>query len=248
MPAWSYGIRNQADFRATNLSLSINGTTFTALTPVGPMAISSLLVGEYNVYNLLAAISIGVACGLPPEAIQRGIQNFRSVPGRFELIHEGQEIIVVVDYAHTEDALARLLTTARAFKKGRILTVFGCGGDRDRGKRPKMGQVAAKDSDLVFVTSDNPRTEHPLAIIHDIELGMLGLPELQRQAYRLIPDRREAIHAAIQEAKPQDMVLIVGKGHEDYQIIGAEKVHFDDREVAREALASRMMRRQGPTE
>ena len=248
VPVWSYGIRNQADFRATNLSLSINGTTFTALTPVGPMAISSSLVGEYNVYNLLAAISIGVACGLPPEAIQRGIQNFRSVPGRFELIHEGQEFIVVVDYAHTEDALARLLTTARAFKKGRILTVFGCGGDRDRGKRPKMGQVAAKDSDLVFVTSDNPRTEHPLAIIHDIELGMLGLPELQRQAYRLIPERREAIHAAIQEAKPQDMVLIVGKGHEDYQIIGAEKVHFDDREVAREALASRMMRRQGPTE
>ena len=248
VPAWSYGIRNQADFRATNLSLSIDETTFTALTPVGPMAISSTLAGEHNVYNLLAAISVGVACGLSPKVIQEGIKNFRSVPGRFELIQEGQEFTVVVDYAHTEDALARLLTAARVLGKGRILTVFGCGGDRDRDKRPKMGQVAAKNSDLVFVTSDNPRTEDPLAIIQDIELGMVGLPESQRKAYRLIPDRREAIHAAIQEAKSQDMVLIAGKGHEDYQIIGAERLHFDDREVAREALTSRMMRRKRPAE
>jgi UDP-N-acetylmuramoyl-L-alanyl-D-glutamate--2,6-diaminopimelate ligase len=181
---------------------------------------------------------------LRPEVIQKGLQSFRSVPGRFELIHEGQEFTVVVDYAHTEDALARLLTAAHFFKKGRILTVFGCGGDRDRSKRPKMGQVAAKSSDLVFVTSDNPRTEDPLAIIQDIELGMVDLPELQRKAYRLIPDRREAIYAAIKEAKPQDIVLIVGKGHEDYQIIGIEKLYFDDRQVVREALASRMMRRE----
>ena len=248
VPVWSYAIRNQADFCATDLSLSIDQTTFTALTPNGSMAIRSSLVGEHNVYYLLAAIGVGVASGLSPEVIQKGILNFSYVPGRFELIHEGQEFTVVVDYAHTEDALARLLAAAHVFKKGRILTVFGCGGDRDRGKRPKMGQVAAKGSDFVFVTSDNPRTEDSLAIIHDIELGIMALSESKRKAYCLIPDRREAIHAAIQEAKPQDMVLIAGKGHEDYQIIGDEKLHFDDREVVREALTNRMLQRKRPIE
>lgn len=240
VPTWTYSIRDSADLRATDLALSIEGTTFTAVTPIGSMSIHSPLVGEHNVYNLLAAMGIGIECGLSPEVIQKGIRDFRTVPGRFELVSEGQSFAVVVDYAHTDDALARLLEAANVLKKGRIITVFGCGGDRDRGKRPKMGQVAAKNSDLVFVTSDNPRTEDPLAIIHDIEQGILGLSESQRTSYRLIPDRREAIHAAIKEASQDDMVLIAGKGHEDYQIIGAERLHFDDREVAREALTERL--------
>jgi len=240
VPTWSYSIQGSADLQATDLSLSIDGTTFTALTPIGPMSIQTSLVGEHNVYNLLAAIGVGVECGLSVEIIQQGIREFGAVPGRFELVSEGQDFAVIVDYAHTEDALARLLAAAQVLKKGRIITVFGCGGDRDRGKRPKMGQVAAKNSDLVVVTSDNPRTEDPLAIIHDIEQGILAMPESTRISYRLIPDRRKAIYAAIQEAGPQDMVLIAGKGHEDYQIIGAERLHFDDREVAREALASRL--------
>ncbi len=240
VPTWSYSIQGSADLQATDLSLSIDGTTFTALTPIGSMSIQTSLVGEHNVYNLLAAIGVGVECGLSVEIIQKGIREFGSVPGRFELVNEGQDFAVIVDYAHTEDALARLLAAAHVLKKGRIITVFGCGGDRDRGKRPKMGQVAAKNSDLVFVTSDNPRTEDPLAIIHDIEQGILAMPESPRISHRLIPDRRKAIHAAIQEAGPQDMVLIAGKGHEDYQIIGVERLHFDDRVVAREALASRL--------
>jgi UDP-N-acetylmuramoyl-L-alanyl-D-glutamate--2,6-diaminopimelate ligase len=144
--------------------------------------------------------------------------------------------------------LARLLAAAHILKKGRIITVFGCGGDRDRGKRPKMGQVAVQNSDLVFVTSDNPRTEDSSAIIHDIEQGILALSESERTSYRLIPDRREAIHAAIQEADSQDMVLIAGKGHEDYQIIGTERLHFDDREVARDALMCRSKAGERPAE
>ena len=223
-----------------DVSLSIDGTTFTAVTPIGPLNIQSRLVGEHNVYNLLAAIGVGVECGVSKEVIRQAIQEFRSVPGRFELVSEGQDFAVVVDYAHTEDALARLLSAAQALKKGRILTVFGCGGDRDRGKRPKMGQVAAKNSDFVFVTSDNPRTEDPLVIIRDIEEGLHALSESRRAPYQLIPDRRKAIHAAIQEAAPGDTVLIAGKGHEDYQIIGTERLHFDDREVAREAIRTRM--------
>ncbi len=248
VPVWSYSIRCAADLRATDLSLSIDGTRFTAVTPIGAMSIHSPLVGEHNVSNLLAAVGIGIECGLSPEIIQQGISDFRAVPGRFELISEGQDFAVVVDYAHTEDALARLLAAAQALNKGRIITVFGCGGDRDRGKRPKMGQVAARNSDLVIVTSDNPRTEDPSAIIHDIEQGILALSESERTSYRLIPDRREAIHAAIREAAPQDMVLIAGKGHEDYQIIGTERVHFDDREAARDALAVRMKAGERPAE
>lgn len=240
VPAWSYSVRGPADICATDLSLSVAGSTFTAQTPIGSMNVKSALVGEHNVSNLLAAIGVGMECGLSPEVIQQGITDFQAVPGRFELIHEGQDFSVVVDYAHTDDALARLLDAAHALKKGRIITVFGCGGDRDRGKRPKMGQVAAQNSDLVFVTSDNPRTEDPLVILRDIEKGILALPESQQASYRLISDRRECIQAAIQEAGSQDMVLIAGKGHEDYQIIGTERRHFDDREVARDALRYRL--------
>jgi UDP-N-acetylmuramoyl-L-alanyl-D-glutamate--2,6-diaminopimelate ligase len=165
------------------------------------------------------------------------VAGVTNVPGRFERVSAGQDFTVVVDYAHTPDALVRLLTAAQAVKTHRIITVFGCGGDRDRGKRPKMGRAAVEHSDVVVLTSDNPRTEDPMVILREVEVGVREA--LQRQshvAYRMIPDRREAIGAAISEARSGDMVLIAGKGHEDYQIIGTKKFHFDDREVAREAI------------
>jgi UDP-N-acetylmuramoyl-L-alanyl-D-glutamate--2,6-diaminopimelate ligase len=158
------------------------------------------------------------------------------VPGRFERVDAGQDFTVVVDYAHTEDALVRLLIAAAVIKRGRIITVFGCGGDRDRGKRPKMGRAAAERSDLVILTSDNPRSEDPNAIIREIEEGVQAVPEFRRARYEVVADRRKAIETAIREAKPRDMVLIAGKGHEDYQIVGSTRLHFDDREVAREAI------------
>ncbi|MCZ6581144.1 MAG: UDP-N-acetylmuramoyl-L-alanyl-D-glutamate--2,6-diaminopimelate ligase, partial [Nitrospirae bacterium] len=208
------------------------------LTPMGPIEVRSPLVGEPNVYNLLAAIGVGLQAGLSPSTLQQGFPTFKAVPGRFELVDEDQDFSVVVDYAHTEDALAGLLATARTLNRGRVLTVFGCGGDRDRGKRPKMGRVAAMQSDLVYLTSDNPRSEDPLAILREIEQGVLTVPEGSRAQYQVIPDRSKAIAAAVWEARSGDMVLIAGKGHEDYQLVGADRLHFDDRESARQALAS----------
>jgi UDP-N-acetylmuramoyl-L-alanyl-D-glutamate--2,6-diaminopimelate ligase len=165
------------------------------------------------------------------------VASLTNVPGRFERVSAGQDFTVVVDYAHTEDALLRLLTAAQALKSRRIITVFGCGGDRDRGKRPKMGRVAVEHSDVVVLTSDNPRTEDPLAILREVETGvreaLKGRPDVE---YHLIADRRDAIVAAVRLAQAGDIVLIAGKGHEDYQILGTNKVHFDDREVAREAI------------
>jgi UDP-N-acetylmuramoyl-L-alanyl-D-glutamate--2,6-diaminopimelate ligase len=160
-----------------------------------------------------------------------------TVPGRFELVEAGQDFTVVVDYAHTEDALVRLLTAAQALRTGRIITVFGCGGDRDRTKRPKMGRAAVQFSDVVVLTSDNPRTEDPAAILREVEVGVKeALINRAQVQYRMIADRRVAIEAAIREAKSGDMVLIAGKGHEDYQILGTTKHHFEDREVARETI------------
>lgn len=196
---------------------------------------SSRLVGEHNVYNVLAAIGVGLHEGLPPETIREGIRRLTTVPGRFERVEAGQDFTVVVDYAHTDDALVRLLSTAQALKTGRIITVFGCGGDRDRGKRPKMGRAAAERSDLLILTSDNPRTEDPLAILREIEAGVRQAPE-PRVRYLTIPDRRAAIEAAMSAARAGDMVVIAGKGHEDYQIVGTVKSPFDDRQVAREAI------------
>ncbi len=243
IPVWTCSIRRRADIQAQCVALSLEGTRFTAHTPLGAVEIRTTLVGEHNVSNLLAGIGVGLACGLSLEAVQEGIRTFQAVPGRFERVDAGQAFSVIVDYAHTEDALARFLDTARQLRTGRLLTVFGCGGDRDRGKRPKMGRVAAQRSDAVFLTSDNPRTEDPDAILRDIEQGVLELAELERGAWSVIPDRRAAIQAALREARPGDMVLIAGKGHEDYQIIGGARLHFDDREVARELLADLPKRR-----
>ncbi|MEP6935658.1 MAG: UDP-N-acetylmuramoyl-L-alanyl-D-glutamate--2,6-diaminopimelate ligase, partial [Nitrospirota bacterium] len=237
VPVWGYAIQNQADLKAEGVHLSLTGTTFTAATPGGTFPIESRLVGEHNVYNLLGAIGVALHDGATTDQIREATAHITNVPGRFERISSGQDFTVVVDYAHTEDALLRLLAAAQALKTDRIITVFGCGGDRDRGKRPKMGRAAVEYSDVVILTSDNPRTEDPMAILHDVEIGLRdALKRRNHVQYHLVPDRREAIGAAIREARRGDMVLIAGKGHEDYQIIGIKKVHFDDREVAREAI------------
>jgi UDP-N-acetylmuramoyl-L-alanyl-D-glutamate--2,6-diaminopimelate ligase len=234
---WTYAIDRPADLRAEDVQISLDGVRFTARTPAGSVALRSPLVGRHNVHNILAALGVGLVQGVPLEASAAGVAALKNVPGRFEQVDTGQPFKVVVDYAHTEDALYRLLTTALTVRTGRIITVFGCGGDRDRSKRPKMGRVAARYSDIVVVTSDNPRTEDPDAIIREIVPGVeAGLREAGHGRYLILADRRAAIAEAIRLAQPGDLVLIAGKGHEDYQIIGKEKHPFDDRVVAREAI------------
>jgi UDP-N-acetylmuramoyl-L-alanyl-D-glutamate--2,6-diaminopimelate ligase len=237
VPVWGFAVSHQAELKAERVRLSPNGTTFTAATPVGSFPVESRLVGEHNVYNLLGAIGVALHAGATSTQVQEAVAEVTNVPGRFERVTAGQDFTVVVDYAHTPDALVRLLTAAQAVKTHRIITVFGCGGDRDRTKRPQMGRAAVEQSDVVVLTSDNPRTEDPMAILREVEVGVReALQRRPHVAYRMIPDRREAIGAAISEARSGDMVLIAGKGHEDYQIIGTKKIHFDDREIAREAI------------
>lgn len=230
----------------------IKGLMFDAASPAGTIPVESPLVGRYNVYNILTAIGIGAALGISADVIARGIRAMNAVPGRMEKIDEGQPFGVVVDYAHTEDALVRLLESIREITTRRIITVFGCGGDRDRTKRPRMGAAAANGSDVVIITSDNPRTEDPLKIIRDIEQGLAeygtkasALDAANQTAasgkkpYAIIPDRHEAIAIAVGLATAGDVVVLAGKGHEDYQIIGETKLRFDDREVAREEIRKR---------
>lgn len=237
VPVWTYGIRREADIRAEAVRLTSRGTAFRLGTPAGSTVIESNLVGEHNVYNLLAAIGVVLQEGMSLDQVKAGIGAVTHAPGRFERVEAGQDFTVVVDYAHTDDALTRLLTAAQALRTGRIITVFGCGGDRDRTKRPKMGRVAITFSDVVVLTSDNPRTEEPAAILAEVEVGVKdALKERPGVEYDLVADRRLAIEHAIRKARSGDMVLIAGKGHEDYQIIGTKKFHFDDREVAREAI------------
>jgi UDP-N-acetylmuramoyl-L-alanyl-D-glutamate--2,6-diaminopimelate ligase len=194
------------------------------------------LLGHHNVSNALGVIAICGGLGLPLDKIAEGIASLERVPGRFEHVDVGQDFQVIVDYAHTEDGLKNVLSAAREICTGRVIVVFGCGGDRDKTKRPKMAAAVARLGDVRVITSDNPRTEDPLAIIADVEAGMMAAGMRRDADYRVIPDRRAAIEYAISEARPGDLVMIAGKGHEDYQIIGTEKIHFDDRETAREIL------------
>ena len=215
--------------------------TFDVRTPRGPLQIRSSLVGRPNVYNILAAVSTATALDLPFDAIEHGIASLQGVPGRFQVVSNTKDqVTVVVDYAHTDDALRNLLETARPLARGRLITVFGCGGDRDRTKRPLMGAVAGRLSDLIVVTSDNPRSEDPNRIIEEIQRGVTA-DRRKDSGQRLltIVDRREAIAKAIELARPGDLVLIAGKGHEKYQVIGDRVLPFDDVAVAREALARR---------
>jgi UDP-N-acetylmuramoyl-L-alanyl-D-glutamate--2,6-diaminopimelate ligase len=232
----TYAIDRPADVRSAAVRGSLEGLSMTVETPRGPLAIRSPLVGRPNVYNILSVVATAVALDLPADAIERGIAGLLRVPGRFQIVSgKADDVRVVVDYAHTDDALKNLLETARPLAPGRLITVFGCGGDRDRTKRPLMGAVAARLSDLVVLTSDNPRSEDPDRIIEAIARGLAPAAT----PFLTLPDRRLAIERAVREAEPGDLVLIVGKGHEKYQLIGDRTLPFDDVEVARAALGHR---------
>jgi UDP-N-acetylmuramoyl-L-alanyl-D-glutamate--2,6-diaminopimelate ligase len=235
--SWSYSISNpDADLYTTDLAFSPTGATGTMHTPKGKISFSSPLVGEYNLANLLAAVGTLLHLNVDLSVVARTLPDFAGVPGRMEKVQIApeQKIGVFVDYAHTPDSLENLIEAARPFIPGKTICVFGCGGDRDRTKRPKMGEIAARLADVAIVTSDNPRTEDPNTIIQDI---LAGIPESAKPI--VISDRAQAIEKAILSAQPGDGVLIAGKGHEDYQILGTEKIHFDDREEAKKALALR---------
>jgi UDP-N-acetylmuramyl-tripeptide synthetase len=240
----TYAVSRPADVTPTPLSYSLKGLAFQAKTPRGVLNLQSALVGRPNVYNILAAVATAVALDIPNDAIETGIAALDRVPGRFQLVSApDDEVKVVVDYAHTDDALKNLLETARPLTTGRIITVFGCGGDRDRTKRPLMGAVAGRLSDIIIITSDNPRTEDPVRIIEEIQRGIT--PDTRRntaQSTIAVVDRRQAIERAIDMASAGDLVLVAGKGHEKYQSIGAQTLPFDDVDVARLALSRRRAR------
>ncbi len=232
----TYGLESDADITTKKFQLTFDGLTFTAHTPNGKVHVVSRLVGRINVYNLLAAIGAAQAVGLSNEVIEKGIRELESVSGRFQRIDLGQPFLVIVDYAHTDDALENLIRTARELNPdGRVITLFGCGGQKDRTKRPVMGEVTGRLSDLTILSSDNPRSEDPLKIISDIIVG------LQKTAgkYLIEPDREKAIGMAMDEARSGDIVLLAGKGHENYQILADRTFEFDDRDMARRALRER---------
>ena len=225
----------RGDLHAQNVEVTTRGTRFDLVTPEETIAVFSALIGRVNVYNILAAAGAGYARGCSVQSIAKGIDKLTCVPGRFERVDCGQPFTVVVDYAHTDDALRNLTALARelvSVGEGRVLTVFGCGGDRDRKKRPLMGEAAGRGSDFVVLTSDNPRSEDPVAIINDALVGL----QKTGVKYSVEPDRRKATAMAIGEARPGDIVLLAGKGHEKVQVTREGAAPFDDLEVAREAL------------
>jgi UDP-N-acetylmuramoyl-L-alanyl-D-glutamate--2,6-diaminopimelate ligase len=225
--------KDKADVYADSINSDISSSSFTLHSPAGTIDITLKLPGFFNIYNALAAACVGIFLEIPLSVIKAGIEKVTSVPGRFERIDEGQDFTVIVDYAHTPDALRTVINTARKLTKGNVIVVFGCGGDRDKGKRPLMGRVAAELSDFSIITSDNPRSEDPASIIKEIEMGMIGKPGID---YELIIDRKLAIKKALRKARQGDIVLIAGKGHEATQEFAGKTVQFDDREVARKLL------------
>ena len=230
-----YGLQADASYRAVNIRNDFSGLRFDIQTPDGPVAVESPLVGHINVYNILSAFCCGLSFGLDPVAIARGVAECPAVPGRFERIDEGQPFFVAVDYAHTDDAIRNVVAVARSLKPKRVITLFGCGGDRDRTKRPLMGKAAAEASDFIVLTSDNPRSEDPMRIIADVMPGIESY-----STPRLIePDRETAIRAALVRAEPGDIVLLTGKGCETYQVLSDRTIDFDDREVSRRILRER---------
>jgi UDP-N-acetylmuramoyl-L-alanyl-D-glutamate--2,6-diaminopimelate ligase len=234
--AVTYGLDAAAQITTKKFQLTFSGLSFTAQTPNGKVQVTSRLVGRINVYNILAAIGAAQALGISNETISNGIRNLANVSGRFQRIDHGQPFFVVVDYAHTDDALENLIRTARELNpKGRIITLFGCGGLKDRTKRPIMGEASGRLSDLTILANDNPRTEDPLKIISDIVVGL----QKANGKYLIEPDRQKAIALAFDQARPGDIVLLAGKGHEDYQILADRTLKFDDREEARRTLRER---------
>ena len=246
-PVLSYAVDGEADVSVAEVDFSVHGISCRLRTPRGQLSLKSDLLGRFNLYNILAAVTAGLALGLPDAAIREGIEGHKKVPGRVERVENDKGITVLVDYAHTGDALDNVLATVSELKTARLITLFGCGGDRDKGKRPVMGEIAARYSDLAIITSDNPRTEEPAAIMADVRAGIapLGLREYSgeelaagfgEKGFAAIESRRDAVRTAILAARPGDIVVLAGKGHEDYQIVGTEKFHFDDREEAARAL------------
>jgi UDP-N-acetylmuramoyl-L-alanyl-D-glutamate--2,6-diaminopimelate ligase len=227
----SYALKKEADFKATNISLNLAGAEFIITTAYGDCRIETNLIGHHNIYNVLAAVALAVHEGLDLEVIREGIKNFKFVPGRLEEVKkEGLPFRIFVDYAHTEDAMRNVLSALRTFCSGKIVLVFGCGGDRDRDKRPKMGKLATEMADFIFITSDNPRSEDPLKICQEIASG------IKNDNYRIVLDRFEAIKEAVTFLEPSDILLIAGKGHEANQIFKDRVIPFDDRKVLREIL------------
>src|SRR5437870_2712731 len=241
LPTITFGLGRTATVRPVEYVSTLDGIRMTVDTPRGPVRIRSPLIGESNVMNLLGAIGCGTALGMRPDAIGRELGRVAAVPGRFERVDAGQPFLVIVDYAHTPDALERALTTARALTAGRLGVVFGCGGDRDRGKRPAMGEIAARLADRVWVTSDNPRSERPEAIIDEI-VGGIRRARAEQDRYVRMPERHGAIRDALLWARAGDCVVIAGKGHETYQLVGSDVLPFDDRAVARQILLERKAR------
>ncbi|WP_010631035.1 UDP-N-acetylmuramoyl-L-alanyl-D-glutamate--2,6-diaminopimelate ligase [Sporolactobacillus vineae] len=227
----TYGIDHPADFRAESIQITPQGTAFTLNIRGTAYPVAMKLIGKFSVYNALAALAACSVRGFDTYRMIHALEQVPGVSGRFESVRAGQDFSVIVDYSHTPDSLENALATIKEFARGRILTVVGCGGDREHGKRPIMAKIAVDNSDLAILTSDNPRTEDPEAILAEMETGVKG------RSYKKITDRREAIRYAVRAAQPDDIILIAGKGHETYQIIGKVKHHFDDREIAKNAIA-----------
>lgn len=233
----TYGINEDADVKASQLKFSLKGSRFTVVHREGRFEINMKLIGRFSVYNALAAITYSLAEGVETSVIKRALEKVEGVAGRFEQVDCGQDFTVIVDYAHTPDGLENILRTGKEILENRLITVFGCGGDRDKTKRPLMGKIAALYSDFCIVTSDNPRSEEPEAIIDDI---IPGINEIEDAHYAKIIDRKEAIHQAICLAKPGDLVIIAGKGHETYQLVKDKVLDFDDRKVAAQFLKGKI--------
>jgi UDP-N-acetylmuramoyl-L-alanyl-D-glutamate--2,6-diaminopimelate ligase len=246
---WSYGEAKERDVHPLTVERDVRGLRGEIQARADRIRFDSPLIGAANLQNILGAVAIGRALEIDTKAIAEGVRRLRVVPGRLEKVANDRGITILVDYAHSPDALEKVLAAVRPLSGGRLICVFGCGGDRDRGKRPLMGEIAARLSDLTVLTSDNPRSEEPLAIIAEVESGVKKTGAIKLEganigsrmagktaAYSVEADRRKAIRAAIDAACSDDLVLIAGKGHEDYQILGAQKIHFDDREAAREIL------------
>jgi UDP-N-acetylmuramoyl-L-alanyl-D-glutamate--2,6-diaminopimelate ligase len=236
LPVLSFGFNSTAAVRVLRWESRMNDSDLILSTPLGEIPIHSQLIGRPNAYNIMAAVGATISLGFSRDQIQSGIQALEGVPGRMEQVRGGQDFQVIVDYAHTPDSLENLLNTLSQLPHQRLITVFGCGGDRDRTKRPIMGEIASRRSDFVIATSDNPRSEDPLAILQEIEPGLLK----GQGVYAIEPDRRAAIKAAIAMAAKEDIVAIAGKGHEDYQLIGGQTLSFDDRKIAFDFIRQRL--------
>lgn len=233
IPVITYAINCESDVKAVNVESTLKGSAFTVCYKGKTFNVKMRLIGLFSIYNVLAAIAVTLGQGISPAVIKKALEKVEGVPGRFEQVDVGQEFTVVVDYAHTPDGLENILRTGRKLTENRLITVFGCGGDRDRGKRPIMGEVAATYSDFCVVTSDNPRSEDPEAIIDDI---IPGLDKVKDSRYAIISDRKEAIRHAIYLARKGDLVIIAGKGHETYQLVKDKVLDFDDKKVAVDIL------------